>query len=89
MKYSNTEFPEDTTYSKTPTRTVGKITATLPEGIEVVSEQGNVLHLSNNTTLTLSCRIVDFPVERSYREREAETWRKKSKKQKGNNKFHK
>lgn len=89
MKIDSTEFPKDITYSKIPTRTVGRITATLPEGIEVVSESNNRLVLNNKTSLALSCRIVDRHFENDLYEPKQETWRKKSKKQKGNNKLRK
>ena len=58
--YSGTEFPNDVTYSKNPTRSVGRITATLPKGIEVVSESNNRLFLNNKTSVTLSCRIINY-----------------------------
>jgi len=60
--YSGTEFPKDVTYSKNPTRSVGNITATLPKGIEVVSESNNRLFLNNKTSVTLFCRIINDEV---------------------------
>ena len=65
--YSGTEFTNDVTYSKNPTRSIGNITATLPKGIEVVSESNNRLFLNNKTSVTLSCRIINDEVtKRNY-----------------------